>query len=509
MNDLFAAFGLSEEDLGQEDEGKGKKSKKKPEKKDNQGGKGNKGKGGNKKSSKTYELPIKLCAGHLQHIFEDEDGSVTTWSEDALKEAIKKQYRELSGIYFNISQLEVEKKEDGIATYVKADVLYKEFTDSDKLEFPLDVVAGETSMWLDTTISLDEVRELWVNEHPEYQDCKFQYDEKQKILLPYMESNAPRGKTYTLPITVGYLQIKEEYQTDDFEEEAVTEDVIREKYAEKYPEFKNCEFAYQEEQNLLFPILKVANTKGKTSNKISLPVEIRAGGFSMTVQEKDLGGKKEATLEEIRKVLEGVYPEYAKERTVMLYDDKHFIVPVLKSSEKGLEIRPISTAWHHEIMRDGKGHKWRIEKRPFGCFMLNLADGELRFELHSPKIAWKLIEEIVDLFKENPVMEYAVQVFYDAGKQDYELYVPVQEVSRAAVYFERNTRLEHEKILIMDVHSHGTYPAFFSAQDDADEKGVRLYMVVGNLNLEQQTYKLRAGLAGSFLELPLSLVFDM
>lgn len=499
---LFKAFGLDVDVEDTEDDRKEKKTKGKDSK-------GNKGKSGSKKTTKTYELPIKLCGGHLQCIFTDDDMSVTTWSEDALKDAIKKEYRELAGIYFNLTVLDVKNKEDGISTYVKIDVLYKELTDSDKLEFPLDIVAGDSNLWLDTTVSLDEVRELWVKEHPEYQGCKFQYDEKQKILLPYMESNAPRGKTYSLPITVGYLQIKEEFQETDFEEEEATEEVIRSKYAEKYPEFANCEFAYQEEQNLLFPILKATNTKGKKTDKISLPVEIRAGGFSMTVHEKDFGGKKEATLEEIRKVLESVYPEYAKERTTMLYDEKHFIVPILKSSEKGMEIHSAKPLWNHEIMRDDKGDKWRIEQRPFGCFRLNLTGGNMEFELLTPKISWEKVEEVIRLFKEAPDIEYAVQLFYDLKKQDYELYIPVQERSQAAVFFERCPELEQEKELVMDIHSHGMYRAFFSAQDDADEKGVRLYMVVGNLNSEKQTYKLRAGLAGSFLDLPLTAVFDM
>lgn len=500
--DIFAAFNLDGDE--EESQGVAKKNKPKKEKTDKKKNE----KKGSKKSTKTYELPIKLCGGHLQYVFIDEDESVSTWSEDALKEAIKKQYRELAGFHFNISTLTVEEKESDIATYIKLDVLYREFSDSDKLEFPLDIVAGETSMWLDTPVSLDEARELWVKEYPEFQGCKFQYDEKQKILMPYMEGNAPRGKSYSLPVSVGYLQIKEEYQAEDFETEEVTEDAIREKYSKKYPEFCNCEFAYHEEQNLLFPIMKTTNTKGKKSDKISLPVPIRAGGFSMTVQPEDVGGAKEATLEEIRKVLESVYPEYAKERTVMLYDEKHFIVPILKSSEKGLEIHSTMPSWHHEIMRDECGNRWRVERRPFGCFMLNLTDGKMRFELLSPKIPSGTLLRTLRLFESDPQLEYAVQIFYDAKEQRYELFVPEQERSSAAVFFERSPRMEQEKTLMMDIHSHGMYPAFFSAQDDADEKGVRLYMVVGNLDLEEHSYMLRAGLAGNFLEIPISEVFD-
>lgn len=67
---------------------------------------------------------------------------------------------------------------------------------------------------------------------------------------------------------------------------------------------------------------------------------------------------------------------------------------------------------------------------------------------------------------------------------------------------------EQEKVLVMDIHSHGRFHAFFSSVDNHDEKGVRLYMVIGNLDRHKHTYALRAGMAGSFGTLDLSEIFS-
>lgn len=51
--------------------------------------------------------------------------------------------------------------------------------------------------------------------------------------------------------------------------------------------------------------------------------------------------------------------------------------------------------------------------------------------------------------------------FYSPDTKQYELHIPEQYVTAASVMFYRNTEKELEKILVMDIHSHGQYPAFF------------------------------------------------
>lgn len=491
MNDLLEIFGLDEEDLKVSDTKETKNKKDKKEKKSHKG--------------TNFQLPIAFCAGHLRCIFED--ATDKSWSEETLKNRIREKFRELAGVFFKISILDVAQKEVGVNTYIVPEFFFKEFSNEEKLEFPLEVVAGGESLWIDTKNSLEEIGTLWVTAHPEYSGCKFHYDEKQKLLLPFMEQNAPGGKKYKLPVTVGYLRLKEEYQKDDFDKEEVSEDELRKRYAEKYPEYTKCVFAYQEEQNLLFPILDVG--KEENIKSISLPVEIKAGGFTLTVEPEDVKGKSSASLEEIRKVLENNYPEYSKERTEMLYDKKHFVVPILKSSKKGVVITSNVPGWKHEIYEDENHDKWRVETTPFGVFRYNMTRKEkAQFLMTAPKIPWSLAEEINRIFERNPIDEFAVQIFYDSLKQNYELYVPEQKVSKSAVIFTRNTELERKKVLVMDVHSHGSFKAFFSEIDDRDEQGIRLYMVFGNMNKKEHSYALRAGIVGNFCELSLDDVFE-
>ena len=262
--DLFDIFGITEEELKDE-----KKASAKPKKKEKK----------EKKQGTNYKLPVSFCAGHLRHVFYDE--AAGTWSEDTLKKNIRSTFRELASIFFKISVMNVEEKEEGIETYIRPEIMYKEFTNEDKLEFPLEVAAGTESLWLDTKMSLDEIRALWVEAHPEYDGCRFQYDEKQKLLIPFMERNAPGGKKYTFPVTVGYLGIQETYGEEDFGVSEVTEAELQQKFASHYPEFSECGFAYIEEQNHLFPVMKSGQEEKDKS--VAIPVEVRASGFSLTI----------------------------------------------------------------------------------------------------------------------------------------------------------------------------------------------------------------------------------
>ena len=60
---------------------------------------------------------------------------------------------------------------------------------------------------------------------------------------------------------------------------------------------------------------------------------------------------------------------------------------------------------------------------------------------------------------------------------------------------------------ILEIHSHGRYPARFSSVDDADEQGFRIFGVVGRLDSQRPEVALRIGLYGHFLSVPWNLVF--
>ena len=84
----------------------------------------------------------------------------------------------------------------------------------------------------------------------------------------------------------------------------------------------------------------------------------------------------------------------------------------------------------------------------------------------------------------------------------YSLSVPDQTQSPGSVTYETLPDT------VLDIHSHARgVPADFSSQDDADEKGFRIYAVAGDLQYLCPTVALRLGVYGYFLPLDNEEVF--
>ena len=62
--------------------------------------------------------------------------------------------------------------------------------------------------------------------------------------------------------------------------------------------------------------------------------------------------------------------------------------------------------------------------------------------------------------------------------------------------------------MVAEFHSHGSSRAFFSATDDRDEQGFRIYGVVGRLDALRPELRLRVGVYGHFAPVDWSQVFD-
>ena len=84
----------------------------------------------------------------------------------------------------------------------------------------------------------------------------------------------------------------------------------------------------------------------------------------------------------------------------------------------------------------------------------------------------------------------------------YRLTVPPQVAGPESVVYRPPTAA------VLEVHSHQTHPAIFSATDDRDEQGLRLYGVIGRLGAERPEVALRVGAYGHFLPVPWETAFD-
>jgi PRTRC genetic system protein A len=69
-------------------------------------------------------------------------------------------------------------------------------------------------------------------------------------------------------------------------------------------------------------------------------------------------------------------------------------------------------------------------------------------------------------------------------------------------------RFDDDGDAVIDLHSHNSMPAFFSATDDADEQGLRFYAVIGRIDTDQPQIRVRVGVYGHFLDVPADMIFD-
>ena len=84
----------------------------------------------------------------------------------------------------------------------------------------------------------------------------------------------------------------------------------------------------------------------------------------------------------------------------------------------------------------------------------------------------------------------------------YRLVVPPQEGTGSSLSYQPPAGV------VAEFHSHGGHRAFFSATDDGDEQGFRVYGVVGRLDTPAPELALRVGIYGHFAPLRWSQVFD-
>ena len=103
-------------------------------------------------------------------------------------------------------------------------------------------------------------------------------------------------------------------------------------------------------------------------------------------------------------------------------------------------------------------------------------------------------------FQEAPDTERFFAVGWDGDA--YRLVAPPQSGTASSLAYEPPAGM------VAEFHSHGRHRAFFSATDDGDEQGFRIYGVVGRLDAPAPELCLRVGIYGHFAPLDWPQVFD-
>ena len=123
-----------------------------------------------------------------------------------------------------------------------------------------------------------------------------------------------------------------------------------------------------------------------------------------------------------------------------------------------------------------------------------------KVELTHGPIPAQLFEVGLRWFQDAPGTERFFAVRWDG--EGYRLVVPPQAGTA--------TRLAYQPPagVVAEFHSHGSTRAFFSATDDRDEQGFRIYGVVGRLDNPRPELRLRVGVYGHFAPVDWPQVFD-
>ncbi len=142
------------------------------------------------------------------------------------------------------------------------------------------------------------------------------------------------------------------------------------------------------------------------------------------------------------------------------------------------------------------------------CTIRGLAPLKPQFCLHVPKLPSTLLQSILTDAKcscaprNKQILHEALYHFHHLGHT-----VRVKKRPQQATVTTVQTEGDGGTDVICDLHSHGRMPPFWSDTDNRDELGSRLYAVIGRVDSDQPEIKLRVGVYGHWLPLPITAVF--
>lgn len=133
------------------------------------------------------------------------------------------------------------------------------------------------------------------------------------------------------------------------------------------------------------------------------------------------------------------------------------------------------------------------------CTVRGLGRVEEEVLIKPGRVPRMLYDLAISVLYAKPDVEQYLALTWDGAK--YHLNKPAQEGSGGHVSY------ECPPSTLVDIHSHGGMPAFFSGTDNHDEQGLRVYMVIGYLNTLAPEHLIRLGVYGYFWSMDFEEVF--
>ena len=169
--------------------------------------------------------------------------------------------------------------------------------------------------------------------------------------------------------------------------------------------------------------------------------------------------------------------------------------------------------------RDGQTYEMR--RSELGEFIApkqkitEFSDVRAGFRPALPRIPQSLMRAVLGFFRsqmeDGAEYEALVRIYWDRKEQRFVPFVPEQRVTKDRV----TVRLTDEDLpddtrylYYADIHSHNSMKAVFSTVDDMDERGTRLYLVIGRLDRFYPEIAARISCGGSFVPIEPGLVLE-
>ena len=348
-------------------------------------------------------------------------------------------------------------------------------------------------------ITLDDVRDKFVELCPEFKGCNLAYSAAAQAALPVFDK-----KTELKDVKDDTLK----FWTDgEMLEYSLSEATALYADYEVYKSEAGIYFAsptlkkdseYVSISRDFFGLADVKATKAKEFYKLPAKVWLEQYGQRIEIDASMFGGKEKITKDDVINFLKPNYKAFqSKSRQFdVFYDDEQGLISVyMVSGKKGAAAQVVP--FPARAMTTALGRFTAVSYR---------TGVAVYWQRAIEKIPATILYQIVDYFRRDTRVEAMVQVYYSVDEGTYYLKKPYQVVSKASVdYVNEHTA----DILVLTAHSHNTMPAVFSRTDDEDEVYTGLFMVVGRLDRPEPEITCRCGLEGCFGYLDITDIFDI
>lgn len=396
-------------------------------------------------------------------------------------------------------------------------------------------------------ISASMLLDRWLEQNPEYKGCRIILEND--IAYPVFSVAIP--DTESLPASTLRFGDTELAITEGM----TAAEVVKEHFGE-LPDV-SVHLHYNLEKSLVFAdfhakhavsvkkpfdVSKKADSKVEKKFKLPLHVRITTWNGEYDLTSEDFAGKEKVTIADIKEYFKPrykIFSDSSRNLDTIYIEEENLLSLMFVSGKKGyymVDALPVEHYGRHFLLRNKKELEnalcldtfqgnyvegkqcMRVENLPHGIFLADWDSerGQIRslsFKAKLPKMPASIMDSILAYFQADLSKEAWVKVCYNKASGEYFLVKGCADsVGKAYINFSMPADgiIDNKNIIqVMEVHSHNTMPAIFSATDDADELYPGLYAVIGRLDTDCPDVRIRAGLDGSFCDVPLDLVMEV